>query len=335
MAESKIARMKVDELRRELKGRGVKGTADLKKPELVKKLIKAEQKSDGAKASTGTKGSAKSGTKATKSDSSAKASSGGKNPTSHNDTPNTPGVNESEIARLKVSELRSRLSRQGVKADEGLKKPELVKKLVKALTGSGKSGNSGKSTKDAAVKVAAVRVSTVKTTTTTKGSTAKGSAAKGSATKGAAAKGSAAKGSTAKKSAVKNSAVEDTGTKGSGGKRLGKKASSSLQYSQEIKSTGDRPERLGRSLVTTDHEVIRQWAKARRAVPSTVPGTDHDGHLGVLRFDFPGYSGDRLVEVSWAEWFEAFDKRRLNFIYQERRIGGELSNFFQLENPDE
>ena len=60
--------------------------------------------------------------------------------------------------------------------------------------------------------------------------------------------------------------------KSSGGKRTGKKASKSLDYSQEITSTRDRPERPGRSLVTTDHEVIRQWAKARRAVPATVAG---------------------------------------------------------------
>jgi hypothetical protein len=39
--------------------------------------------------------------------------------------------------------------------------------------------------------------------------------------------------------------------------------------------------------------------------------------------------------VSWAEWFEAFDKRRLNFIYQQRLTNGKRSNFFQLENPDE
>ena len=74
---------------------------------------------------------------------------------------------------------------------------------------------------------------------------------------------------------------------------------------------------------------------SRLPVPATVAGTHHDGHLGVLRFDFPDYSGDRLMEVSWAEWLRAFDQRRLNFIYQEIRSGGERSNFFQLQNPDQ
>src|SRR5689334_797172 len=95
VSESKIARMKVDDLRRELKSRGVKGTADLKKPELVKKLIKAE-----VAASRSGAGKTASGARKTASASARKSS--GKNPTSHNDTPNTPDVAESKIARMKV-----------------------------------------------------------------------------------------------------------------------------------------------------------------------------------------------------------------------------------------
>lgn len=105
-------------------------------------------------------------------------------------------------------------------------------------------------------------------------------------------------------------------------------------YEQEITSTDEHEERPGRSLSTRDHDVIRQWAEQRGAVPATVPGTEHDGHLGVLRFDFPGYGGDRPQEVSWEEWFAAFDERNLRFIYQEHKKSGAESNFFQLENPD-
>jgi hypothetical protein len=116
--------------------------------------------------------------------------------------------------------------------------------------------------------------------------------------------------------------------------RTGPETSKSLKYSQEIASPDDDPERPGRSLVTTNHDVIREWAESRKAVPSTVEGTEHGDHLGVLRFDFPGYGGDRLRKVSWAEWFDTFDKRRLNFIYQEERSDGSPSNFFRLESPD-
>jgi hypothetical protein len=115
--------------------------------------------------------------------------------------------------------------------------------------------------------------------------------------------------------------------------RTGDETSKSLKYSQEITSPDDDPERPGRSLATTNHEVIRQWVEERNGVPATVDGTEHGDHLGVLRFDFGGDS-DRLRHVSWDEWFETFDARRLNFLYQEERKDGNQSTFFRLESPD-
>lgn len=115
--------------------------------------------------------------------------------------------------------------------------------------------------------------------------------------------------------------------------RTGPQTSSSLTYAQEVTSPDDDPERPGRSLATTHHDVIMQWADERGGVPATVEGTEHDDHLGVLRFDFGGESED-LRHVSWEEWFQTFDARRLNFIYQEERSDGRKSNFFRLESPD-
>ena len=48
----------------------------------------------------------------------------------------------------------------------------------------------------------------------------------------------------------------------------------------------DKPEREGRSLATTHHEVIRQWAEEHGGTPATVEGTEHGDHLGVLRIRF-------------------------------------------------
>lgn len=115
--------------------------------------------------------------------------------------------------------------------------------------------------------------------------------------------------------------------------RTGSGTSDSLKYSQEVTSPDDEPERPGRSLATTDHDVIRQWAEERGGVPATVDGTEHGDHLGVLRFAFGG-DDDRLREVSWEEWFRTFDDRRLNFLYQEEKKDGSPSMFFRLESPD-
>lgn len=126
---------------------------------------------------------------------------------------------------------------------------------------------------------------------------------------------------------------EDLGAGPEGGKiRRGPDSSKSLDYSQEVTSTDEEPEREGRSLATTHHEVIRQWAEERQGAPATVEGTEHGDHLGVLRIDFGG-SDSHLRHVSWEEWFDTFDARGLNFIYQEQRSDGQQSNFFRLENP--
>jgi hypothetical protein len=127
---------------------------------------------------------------------------------------------------------------------------------------------------------------------------------------------------------------DDLGAGPEGGKiRHGPDSSKSLKYSQEVTSPDDEPEREGRSLATTHHEVIRRWAEERDGVPATVEGTEHGDHLGVLRIDFGG-KDDKLRHISWDEWFDTFDSRKLNFIYQEQRSDGTQSNFFRLENPN-
>ncbi len=85
------------------------------------------------------------------------------------------------------------------------------------------------------------------------------------------------------------------------------------------------------SKTTTDHQEIRKWAEARDGRPVTVKGTGDKDEAGVLRIDFPGYSGgDRFEEISWDEWFEKFDEKNLAFLYQDQTKDGEESRFFKL-----
>lgn len=120
------------------------------------------------------------------------------------------------------------------------------------------------------------------------------------------------------------SRIEDEDRGGDGGRRRGGDAG---------RSAGEKLE-AGKSTTTRDHDVIRRWAEARGAQPATVPGTEHGDHLGVLRFDFPGYGGEDLEHVSWDEWFDTFDSRNLEFLYQDQKKDGNQSNFFRLLNPD-
>lgn len=84
---------------------------------------------------------------------------------------------------------------------------------------------------------------------------------------------------------------------------------------------------------TTDHDVIRQWAEDRHATPATVEGTEHEGNVGELRLDFDfGNDLEDLKELSWDDWFRAFDERGLEFVFQEStRPDGSASNDFTLE----
>ena len=103
---------------------------------------------------------------------------------------------------------------------------------------------------------------------------------------------------------------------------------------RQIQTVDEHESRPGETLVTRDHDVIRQWAESRGADPATVPGSEHDDHLGVLRFDFPGYGGKELEHVAWDEWFRTFDERNLEFVYQEHKADGNDSNFFIVRSPD-
>jgi hypothetical protein len=90
-----------------------------------------------------------------------------------------------------------------------------------------------------------------------------------------------------------------------------------------------------KSRTLTDHEEIRQWSEERGARPSTVRSTHNDDSTGIIRLDFPGYSGKgSLEEISWDEWFEDFEDNNLALIVQDETADGEQSNFNKLVSRD-
>ena len=83
--------------------------------------------------------------------------------------------------------------------------------------------------------------------------------------------------------------------------------------------------------VLTDHDEIRRWAEARDATPSAVLSTASEDDPGIIRLDFPGYSGEgKLAPISWDEWFEKFDESGLALLVQEKTADGHISNFNKL-----
>jgi hypothetical protein len=91
----------------------------------------------------------------------------------------------------------------------------------------------------------------------------------------------------------------------------------------------------GESKSTTDHEVIKRWTEERGGKPATVRGTGEEEEAGVLRIDFPGYGGENsLQEISWEEFFDKFEEKKLAFLYQEKTSGGDESRFFKFVSRD-
>jgi hypothetical protein len=93
------------------------------------------------------------------------------------------------------------------------------------------------------------------------------------------------------------------------------------------------------SAVTTDHDVIRNWAESRKGHPAVVRATHessdregkghgkgHGKSAGILRIDFDPPQ-DSLERVGWDEFFDTFDDRELAFLFQETTAAGRKSRF--------
>src|SRR3954465_1094948 len=105
----------------------------------------------------------------------------------------------------------------------------------------------------------------------------------------------------------------------------GKSGSSSSSKSSS-KSSGSQ----AAAQLTVDHEQIRNWVEDRDGKPACVKGTSK-GNSCLLRIDFPGGAGaESLEEMSWDDFFDVFDKRKLAFLYQDHKADGESSTFNKL-----
>jgi hypothetical protein len=79
-----------------------------------------------------------------------------------------------------------------------------------------------------------------------------------------------------------------------------------------------------------------KWTEARGGPPARVKETGRGkDDPGIIRIDFPGYSGEgSLNKISWEEFFKKFDESKLAFVYQEKTEDGKLSNFNKLISRD-
>ena len=86
---------------------------------------------------------------------------------------------------------------------------------------------------------------------------------------------------------------------------------------------------------TIDHSEIKNWVEERGGHPARVKGTDTTNSAGLLRIDYPGFSGeDTLEQITWEEFFTAFEANNLAFLYQDETKDGKESRFSKLIDRD-
>lgn len=79
---------------------------------------------------------------------------------------------------------------------------------------------------------------------------------------------------------------------------------------------------MASATTTTDHKVIRRWIEDRKGVPAAVRDTS------IIRacFNPKRLSGNELRQITWDEFFAAFDEGGLAFLHQDEKN----SRFFKF-----
>ena len=78
---------------------------------------------------------------------------------------------------------------------------------------------------------------------------------------------------------------------------------------------------------TTDHEAIRKWAESKDGRPAAVDRTHQGGDVGIIRLMFPKAresEHESLVEITWDEFFDEFEKRDPALVYDDKSMFNKL-----------
>lgn len=85
----------------------------------------------------------------------------------------------------------------------------------------------------------------------------------------------------------------------------------------------------GDSKITSLHDEIRTWVKARGGKPEII--TSHTNNKRQLKIEFNNHKpSDTHHAISWEEFFNFFDNNNLLFLYQETTLAGVQSRFYKF-----
>ncbi len=78
---------------------------------------------------------------------------------------------------------------------------------------------------------------------------------------------------------------------------------------------------------TTDHDTIRKWAESKGGKPAAVDRTHSEEDVGLIRIMFPDAPNshhDALVEITWEEFFQEFEEKKLALVFDEGSLFNKL-----------
>lgn len=136
---------------------------------------------------------------------------------------------------------------------------------------------------------------------------------------------SSSPGAAARKSASRS---RSTAAKSSQGRSRSRSSTRAMGAKSRASSGRGATRSSSSSKTTIDHDEIREWVEARGGQPATVEGTERGSEAaGLLRIDFPGYSGENtLAPLEWEEFFEKFEEAKLAFLYDTNK-GSKFNKF--------
>lgn len=77
---------------------------------------------------------------------------------------------------------------------------------------------------------------------------------------------------------------------------------------------------------TTDHKAIQSFAEENNLKPARVKESSNGDLIRLMQPSSPASENDKLEEISWNKWFEAFEENDLALVYE----AGDSKDFNKL-----
>jgi hypothetical protein len=88
---------------------------------------------------------------------------------------------------------------------------------------------------------------------------------------------------------------------------------------------------MPKTKITKDHKLIKEWVVSRGGIPGRVIENEAPTEEnGVLDIKFPERTDNKVIPITWNEFFTRFEQSNLAFLFEDDNRNGVKSKFFKL-----